>query len=447
MKKWGLPLAAFLLLAACSEGEVTPPEPEGPAAIEHNDYAKSHLTESMIARIHHQLDNPPPLPQNEEELYKYNAGIFAGKRPAYTLKDSSVQSAQVRYALDLIADSEAVNESDWDHYTQYLYSLFKESYLSPLDSLRHWLWELGPQQDAASGPLATSSLHIQIALDLSPPMDDKMGEHTYAEVSRAVISQFVEQLPSDISFSLWLFGGEMQPGAACGAADLIYDAEQVDPAAVHDLLQKDGSEAVPSPEGSGLGQLLQAIQQKYKEASEIEKDKTTLLYVISSGASPCPEQDTAAAEAIAADYPRMKSHWIGYQVDAEGNRHLQQIAEVSDGWYQNAAGPQDLLIHLQQASEWAERWASWQEHKNGAAEPEVPVWDDVVYEWSRQWDERARRQRGNLENALMYLNSEDKIPRDAFAYVQNFLVEQYDWLTELHKTRYEELMKQNQFTF
>lgn len=442
MKKWGLSLATLLLLAACSDGEAPSPEQDDPAVIEDSDHWKTYLTEPMVERIHGQLDDPPPLPHSEEELYSYNAGIFAGKRPAYTLKDSSVQSAQVRYALDLISsDSGNIDEPDWDHYTEYLYSLFKESYPDPQESVRHWLWELGPDQDARTGPLTRNNFHIQVALDLSPPMHDKMGSYTYAEVGRMVISQFVEQLPEAASLSLWVFGGE--GNGACGPAELVYDAGQVDAAAVHDLLQKEESELALSPAGSGLSQLLESIQENSREAAEEENETTSLLYVISSGASPCSDQDAAAVEAFTDSYPSMKTHWIGYQVDADGKQHLQQIAEQSGGWYQSAAGPQDLLIMLQQASEWAGRWAAWQEHQNGGEEPSFPEWEDIVYEWSRQWDERSRRQRGNLENSLMYLNSEGAIPRDAFTYVQDFLIEQYDWLAEFHETRYEELKEQN----
>lgn len=429
----------LVLLAACSGGETPGTDGKDPVEIEGEGW-ELFLTEAMVNDLKQQLDDPPALPQTAEQLNDYPAGMFAGKRPAYTLKDNSMQAAQIRYALDLLPDLEGTDKQEWDKYAQYLYSLFKEGYPAPEDYIRNWHWEHGEQQDGAAAPLARSNLHIQIVLDAGPRMTDRMGDYNQMEIVRQILSSFAEQVPAEIALSLWSYGDmereNQQENRSCGNGEQLYSSPTLNVPEFQQVLQQWEGQ---SEEASELSGVLDQIKQHQSTSDGTESDTTTLLYVISTGTAPCGGDPAASAAAFADPDLNTKLHLIGLQPDDQGHRQLREAAAAAQGWYSNAAGPQDLLYPFNQAADWAVRWSA--SHNNQDTR-QTEDWNEMVDRWSKSWDERMRRQRGNMENALMYLNSEGKISNEAAPYLQQILMDQYEWTRQYAETKYMELKEQ-----
>lgn len=363
------------------------------------------------------------------------------------------QRSRIEQELDRLPDLEdGADESQIQAYWARLTSLFAEDYLSPQMVVDRWRIASYGSPDVEDARLPfKENFHVEIILDASGSMNGKIGEHTKMELAKEAIKEFAASLPEGANVSLRVYGhlgsnADHHKQLSCASSELVYPFQPYDEAAL--------DAALSQFEPTGWTPIADSLRLAKQDMAAFDaKTHTNIIYLVSDGIETCDGDPVQVARELAESDFMPLLNVIGFDVNAEGQKQLKEIAKASEGLYANVTNKEQFRQELERAREIAEKWELW---KQDALAEIDEVWVDRA-KWidlyKRDWYDKNWRESLNLGAAIDYLAASGKIGNDTRTYLarqresrEMFVAqsqqELVDYLVQLTMTSYEEMKQE-----
>jgi Mg-chelatase subunit ChlD len=182
--------------------------------------------------------------------------------------------------------------------------------------------------------------NVELILDASYSMWDKMGRTSKIYVARQVLEQVVQKLPDNMSVGLRVFGHRYSSRDRRTNTDteLLLPLEPLDKSrlirAVHEIDPK------------GKTPLVYSILQAQHDFRAIGKGT---LVVVTDGLETCGGDINSIAPALKASGLELRVNIVGFGIkELDARRQLEDIAASTGGRYLDASNPKELLASLQE---------------------------------------------------------------------------------------------------
>jgi len=442
-----LSVLAASMLASCSTSETTtePPktEPvttapqETPKSAEGQETPETPSSSESVSLFSEEV---PPAPKTPEELFAYPTGRFAGKE----FDENKDEIEAVLATFPELTDSH-VNEY-WDH----LLYLFSEPFPHPTTVMEKWKGMNldGPSLDPAKS--MKENLNVEIVLDASGSMAQKIGGTTKMELAKQAIRTFAADLPEQANVALRVYGhkgsnADKDMKVSCNSSDLVYSLRTYD---ANEL-----NKALNNFKPTGWTPIALALEGVKKDLAPYNSNENTnIVYLVSDGVETCGGNPALVAKGLAESNIAPIVNIIGFDVDSEGENSLKKIAESAKGTYATVRNQQDLMKELDKSKELAKQWNLWKIHADGNKH-----YVHIDFQVERQQYDLSLlkgndRENRNLKFALEFLLANGKITKEQQEELMDFRSNRWSQLTDVRNEvsdllkgfeseKYEELKK------
>ncbi|RCW65841.1 vWA domain-containing protein [Saliterribacillus persicus] len=373
MKKL-IPYIAFilLLLVACNEevkeestnleeGQVITPDEE--KKVTEEDELKEEEEESEEASVTIEAD---PLPSNFKELEALPVGKYAGK--VYLFSDGLlIEEEKILEEVDGIPDiPEEPTSAELDYVYRELLKLVQEDFNGPDKLLKEMKFQFAGNPEIEDTRFQfKDQLNISILLDASGSMAQEVNGKTKMAAAKDAIVQFLEALPTEANVGLRVYGhkgtgDDSDKELSCSSSEIIYDYKSYESGAFKEALNK------VNPAGwtpNGL-----ALKEAQNDLADFDgKQNTNIVYLVSDGIETCETNPVEAAKNLYNSNITPIINVLGFDVDNEGQNHLQEIADSVEGIYQTVRDESELTKELDKINQLAEAWSDWKEQNQKEA--------------------------------------------------------------------------------
>ncbi|WLR51127.1 VWA domain-containing protein [Bacillus tianshenii] len=181
-----------------------------------------------------------------------------------------------------------------------------------------------------------------ILLDASSSMLLQADGKMKMQIAKNAVKSFAQSIGQTSEVSLVVYGhkgseADSDKEKSCSGIEEIYP--------MGEYKKESFQEAVNSFESKGWTPLAGAIQ-KATDMSEGYEGGTT-VYIVSDGAETCGGDPVQASKTLAASNTNNAVNIIGFDVDAEAENQLKEVAEAGNGNYYKADNPQELENTIQ----------------------------------------------------------------------------------------------------
>jgi Ca-activated chloride channel family protein len=308
-----------------------------------------------------------------------------------------------------------MNDSLTEAYWTELLGLFAEDYLSPQMVVDRWRMASFGSPDVGDARFQfRENFNVEIILDASGSMAEKIGDKTKMQLAKDAIKEFVESLPQEAKVSLRVYGhkgsgSDADKQLSCSNSDLVY------PLQAYDAQKLDG--ALDLFEPTGWTSIAHSLRLAQDDLARYEADKNTnVIYLVSDGIETCGGDPVAVAKELSQSKIMPLLNVIGFDVNAEGQKQLKEIAQASEGLYANVTNQEQFKQELERAKEIARKWEQWKQDamtEMDAVLIDRKKWIDA---YDRDWYEKNWRESLNIGASIDYLVSTGKIGNEARAH-------------------------------
>ncbi|MBR8658921.1 Ca-activated chloride channel family protein [Brevibacillus aydinogluensis] len=354
------------------------------------------------------------LPQTTQELIAAQPGPLAGTHFYLTNHPQHSDIAKILDRLPLLVDG--VDEAMVQVYGEKLLSLFAEDYASPQTVVDRWRVASFGNPDIEDTRLQFKEhFNVEIILDASGSMAGKIGEKTKMQLAKEAIQAFAESLPEGARVSLRVYGhkgsnADKHKQLSCGSSELVYPLQPFDAQRLEEALQQF--------EPTGWTSIARSLQLAQADlATYGAENNTNVIYLVSDGIETCDGDPVAAAKELSNSHVMPLLNVIGFDVNADGQKQLKQIAQAAEGLYANVTNQEQFQAELERAREIAEKWDMWKRDALTEAEAvriDRHKWIDM---YDRDWYEKNWRESLNVGAAIEYLAATGKIGSQAKTYL------------------------------
>ena len=146
-------------------------------------------------------------------------------------------------------------------------------------------------------------------------------------------------------------------------------------------------------------------------------ENTNVIYLVSDGMETCDGDPVAVARELSQSEVMPLLNVIGFDVNAEGQKQLKEIARVSEGLYANVTNQAQFRQELERAREIAKKWEQWKQDALSEADAVLIDRKKWVDAYDRDWYDKSWRESLNIGAAIDYLRAAGKIGSQAESYL------------------------------
>jgi Ca-activated chloride channel homolog len=352
--------------------------------------------------------NLPKVPTNTVELVNQTPGIFAGQN---VLSDKTEPKF-----LEATKNSPPLNENateeEYDQYFQYLYSLFANDFADPDDLINKWEFTMSGSPNVQDSRYQfKENYNIEIILDSSGSMANiAEGGKTQMELAKEAINDFLSQVPKEANVSLRVYGhkgtgSDADKQKSCTSIEQVYDLKKYN--------KQEFNKALNQFEPSGWTPIAGALEASKEAFKSFDAEtNTNLIYLVSDGIGTCDGDPVKVAKSFADSNISPIINVIGFNVDSEAQKQLQQVAESANGIYTSVANGEQLRTEFNRAQEVLNSWKMWKNNELVKADYEELINKFEVLEFKNAWTLTADKQKLNLSYSLDILRREDVLTFD-----------------------------------
>lgn len=331
-----------------------------------------------------------------------------------------------------------------DRYYEAILSIFQQDYEGPGDLIDQLKFQaIGDPDIEEPRYQFKENLNVVVILDASGSMANEEGNGTRMDAAKNAIHQFVKALPQEANVGLRIYGhkgtGEVGDQAlSCKSSELIYPISAYDEAGFNEALKK----ATPA----GWTPIGYALDEAQKDLASFKgENNTNIIYLVSDGISTCEDDPVTAAKSLYDSDITPIVNVIGFNVDQEAQKQLQEIADVTEGSYENVTDAQGLQEELNKANDIALKWKQWKTSEEGWINYHRTdnSLDIFVYhsgefgKWVDEWQ--------MIGFTLTYLYQErDKMSKESHDYLKQKNQEYHDWIEQEYDKLRDELKEINE---
>lgn len=356
----------------------------------------------------------PRMPESTQELIGAEPGPLSG---THFYQENYPHRAQIAKILDQLPPIiDGMDTSIADVYWGQLLTLFAEDYLTPQMVVDRWRMASFGSPDVGDARFYfRENFNVQIILDASGSMKEKIGDKTKMELAKEAIKEFAEALPQEAKISLRVYGhrgsgAEADKQLSCSSSDLVYQLQSYD--------AKKLDSALKQFEPNGWTSIAHSLRMAQQDMSAFHADKNTnVIYLVSDGIETCDGDPVAVAEELSQSDIMPLLNVIGFDVNAEGQKQLKEIATASEGLYANVTNREQFKQELERAREIALKWEQWK--KDALSEADAVLIDRKKWidAYDRDWYEKNWRESLNIGAAIDYLVATGKLGAEAREYL------------------------------
>ena len=339
-------LLFLAILAGCSNNEEdaaakeTPAKEEKPAEKEAEETAQEpedeirfpeaavHNVEEIVKEKGKYAANEMTDQQKEELLKELEAAPegLSGEE-AYSLAVSLV-------AADIEEDAKKINDVD---------PVIKIDSSTPEDEIDI------PEQE---------TVNVAILLDASGSMAGEVSGGQKMKLAKSAIQKYAADLPEGSNIMLRVYGHEgtgtdADKAMSCASNEVVYDLGAFDEQKFTDSLDQF------APAGwTPLAGAIEAAEQDLKEQKG--ENVRNVIYVVSDGIETCDGDPVAAAASLSESDIQAEVNIIGFDVDNEGQKQLEEVAKAGNGQYKSVYSESELNEYMEQEySRLYWEWLAW----------------------------------------------------------------------------------------
>lgn len=430
----------ILVLTSCDE------EKEEPSTLEEADTgqdlveADSNLVEEENSSKNEDIIVGPKLPTSLAELEVLPVG--------YTKRLIQLEEEEKKLTDELTKNLPDISgnptKEELDRYFEAILSVFQQDFVGPRELIEQLKFQsIGSPDIEEPRYQFKENLNVMVILDASGSMGNMEGNQTRMNAAKKAITGFVKGLPEEANVGLRIYGHQgtgsnADKALSCSSSELIYPLSSYNEANFESALAK----ATPA----GWTPISLALTEAQKDLSAFKGDtNTNIIYLVSDGISTCDDQPVEAAKALYNSDITPIVNIIGFNVNHEGQKQLQEIAKVTEGTYKYVSDEQSLQEHLNEANKVAERWKSWKTSQEGwlsyyRVNNSLDIYVYRSEEYGKWLDERK-----NISSTLTYLfQDKEKMSRESHDYLQQKNTDYHKWIEQEYDKLRDELEALNE---
>lgn len=368
------------------------------------------------------------LPANLQQALEYPAGKFSAKK-AQDLDQEMKDELSTVPNIPENADME-----QYDNLIKYLYSLYKRDYEDPRKALK--AQQVGSTPDSREVTAEKRAYNVEIILDSSGSMANKMGSKTRMKLAKEAIGEFAASLPKEANISLRVYGhkgtgSEKDKQLSCGSNELVYSPQSFNASELDAALGKF--------KPAGWTPLAGAIKAAQIDLAAYKgKENKNIIYVVSDGIETCGGNPVAAAESLKASRIDPVVNIIGFDVNTKDAQQLQSIAKAAGGVYRNVQNQDQLQNEFQKSVQESLDWINWKNEQSLDAMNKSNNQMLDIYGLANEWRAKIREEQYLVQFSLVELDFQGKITNsqsyEIFERAKGFFNKEIELVDELEKT-------------
>lgn len=194
------------------------------------------------------------------------------------------------------------------------------------------------------------NINVQLILDSSGSMQGEVGGERKIDVARRALTDFISTLPEEANVSLRVYGhvgssAKADRARSCAASELVVPFQKLDRAKF--------SEAIDSFEPRGWTPVAGSLEKARDNFSAFDPEtNSNFVYLVSDGVETCGGDPVAAAGSLADADVRAEVNIVGFDVDPNAARQLEQAAKSGGGGYYDANNAAELNEVFRKRFDW-----------------------------------------------------------------------------------------------
>jgi Ca-activated chloride channel homolog len=347
----------------------------------------------------------PKVPTNTIELVNQSPGPYADQE----ILVDEIEKDYLPLMKKVPVLKENATEEDYDKYFRYIYSLVSTDFADPQDLIKKWEFSMFGNENMEDPRLQfKENYNIEIILDSSGSMAKvAQGGKTQMELAKEAIKDFLANAPEEANVSLRVYGhkgtgSEADKEKSCSSIEQVYKLKPYN--------QEEFNKALDQFQPSGWTPVAGALESSKASFEGLDaKKNTNLIYLVSDGIETCDGNPVEVAKSFAGSNVSPIINVIGFNVDAEAQKQLQQVAESANGIYTTVSNGEQLKTEFQRAQEVLENWESWKNDALRDADAQRVDNSFDILGFSNDWNSKSLRQRLNISYSIDMLREEGKI--------------------------------------
>lgn len=203
-----------------------------------------------------------------------------------------------------------------------------------------------------------TTVNVAVLLDASGSMAGEVNGGQKMELAKSAIQKYAADLPEGSNIMLRIYGHEgtgsdEDKAMSCASNEVVYDLGDYDEQKFSDSL----NQFAPA----GWTPLAGAIEAAEEDLMEQKGDNVrNVIYVVSDGIETCDGDPVAAAASLSGSDIQAEVNIIGFDVDNEGQKQLEEVAKAGNGQYKSVYSESELNEYLEQEySRLYWEWLAW----------------------------------------------------------------------------------------
>ena len=245
-------------------------------------------------------------------------------------------------------------------FNQILYvSAYDYEPIEDLDRYSYFVFQKDRIHPFTKQPIKENTqLNLEIVLDASGSMVNEIQGNSMMDIAKNSINEILTTLPDNANVGLRVFGHLGDNTAekrteSCGANELLQPITKLD---------REKIKSVMSPiQPTGWTSVAKSIEKGTADLSQFKGEKdVNILYIITDGIETCDGDPVAMAEKLKGGKTNVILGIIGFNVDANQDALLRQIAQAGGGYYASANEANTLTAELYRIHELANAKYEWE---------------------------------------------------------------------------------------
>ncbi|WP_458415073.1 vWA domain-containing protein [Schinkia sp. CFF1] len=343
----------------------------------------------------------PKIPETYKEIVNFPAGIYATR----TYGNSTNDREDFQHALDqLPIFPEKLDEEMQTALYGELLSLFAEDYGDYENILRDFApLSLGDPKMNDPRYQFKENFNVEIILDASGSMKNKVGGKTKMEIAKEAIHKFMKSLPQEANVSLRVYGyvsGGKE--ASCNSIKRVYGLEPYEAGKF--------STALGQIQPSGWTPLAKSIEAAKKDMAALDgESNTNYIFIVTDGLETCGGDPVKATKDLSLSNLTPIVHIVGFDIKTDEKKQLQNMAQAADGIFTAASNEAQLTEELNRVKEIAEKWEDWKTDSLTELDKQLEERLNEAQDFRDQMISKSFNEEGNIMIAIDYLSHTEKI--------------------------------------
>lgn len=204
----------------------------------------------------------------------------------------------------------------------------------------------------------TETVNVALLLDASGSMAGEVSGGQKMELAKAALQNYASDLPEGANIMLRVYGHEgtgtdADKAMSCASNEVVYELGGYD--------EQKFTEALGKFAPAGWTPLAGAIEAAEEDLNGQKGGNVrNVIYVVSDGIETCDGDPVAAAAALAESDIQAEVNIIGFDVDNEGQKQLEEVAKAGNGQYKSVYSESELNEYMKQEySRLYWEWLAW----------------------------------------------------------------------------------------